>query len=162
MVCSRSWGVSQKTSVLSLWLTMRWRLFPASFFQPSLIWEVQHNTHRFMSLPRQPSFLSAFGLSCWHWILNYPAELDLQGNVLTKLPDVVAEMQHLTSISLANNSFSIFPDKLTEIATLERINLEGNHITGNIRLWKQKLLFYMANFKLFFFFCPFPHRHTCG
>uniref|UniRef100_H3BVR4 Leucine rich repeat containing 20 n=1 Tax=Tetraodon nigroviridis TaxID=99883 RepID=H3BVR4_TETNG len=56
-------------------------------------------------------------------------ELDLQGNVLTKLPDAVAEMQHLTSISLAKNSFSVFPDKLTEIATLERINLEGNHIT---------------------------------
>ncbi|TWW81945.1 leucine-rich repeat-containing protein 20 [Takifugu rubripes] len=56
-------------------------------------------------------------------------ELDLQGNVLTKLPDVVADMEHLTSISLANNTFSIFPDKLTEIATLERINLEGNRIT---------------------------------
>ncbi|GLD53774.1 leucine-rich repeat-containing protein 20 [Lates japonicus] len=56
-------------------------------------------------------------------------ELDLQGNVLTKLPDAVGEMEHLTSINLANNSFSIFPDKLTEIATLERINLEGNSIT---------------------------------
>ncbi|AWP17836.1 Leucine-rich repeat-containing protein 20 isoform 5 [Scophthalmus maximus] len=56
-------------------------------------------------------------------------ELDLHGNVLTKLPDVVGEMQHLTSINLANNSLSIFPDKLTEIATLETINLEGNSIT---------------------------------
>ncbi|XP_039991351.1 leucine-rich repeat-containing protein 20 [Xiphias gladius] len=56
-------------------------------------------------------------------------ELDLQGNVLTKLPDAVGEMEHLTSINLANNSFSIFPDKLTEIGTLERINLEGNSIT---------------------------------
>lgn len=56
-------------------------------------------------------------------------ELDLRGNVLTKLPDAVAEMEHLTSINLANNSFSIFPDKITEIATLERINLEGNSIT---------------------------------
>ncbi|XP_041819092.1 leucine-rich repeat-containing protein 20 isoform X2 [Chelmon rostratus] len=56
-------------------------------------------------------------------------ELDLRGNVLTKLPDAVAEMEHLTCINLANNSFSIFPDKLTEIATLERINLEGNSIT---------------------------------
>ncbi|XP_028991302.1 leucine-rich repeat-containing protein 20 isoform X2 [Betta splendens] len=60
---------------------------------------------------------------------NQLRELDLQGNVLTKLPDSVGEMQHLTSISLANNSFSAFPDKLTEIATLERINLEGNNIT---------------------------------
>lgn len=56
-------------------------------------------------------------------------ELDLQGNVLTKLPDAVGEMEHLTSINLANNSFSTFPDKLTEIGTLERINLEGNSIT---------------------------------
>ena len=59
------------------------------------------------------------------------AELDLRGNVLTKLPDAVAQMEHLTCINLANNSFSIFPEKLTVIATLERINLEGNTITGN-------------------------------
>ncbi|KAK2820496.1 hypothetical protein Q5P01_023455 [Channa striata] len=56
-------------------------------------------------------------------------ELDMQGNLLTKLPDSVGEMEHLTSINLANNRFSIFPDKLTEIATLEKINLEGNSIT---------------------------------
>uniref|UniRef100_A0A3Q3X7W9 Uncharacterized protein n=1 Tax=Mola mola TaxID=94237 RepID=A0A3Q3X7W9_MOLML len=56
-------------------------------------------------------------------------ELDLRGNVLTKLPDAVAQMEHLTCINLANNSFSIFPEKLTVIATLERINLEGNTIT---------------------------------
>ncbi|XP_034564009.1 leucine-rich repeat-containing protein 20 isoform X2 [Notolabrus celidotus] len=56
-------------------------------------------------------------------------ELDLQGNVLTKLPDNVGVMEHLTSINLANNNFSIFPEKLTEISTLERINLEGNNIT---------------------------------
>ncbi|XP_034049637.1 leucine-rich repeat-containing protein 20 [Thalassophryne amazonica] len=56
-------------------------------------------------------------------------ELDLQGNIITKLPDAVGEMEHLTSINLADNQFSVFPDKLTEIATLERINLEGNSIT---------------------------------
>ncbi|XP_054455301.1 leucine-rich repeat-containing protein 20 [Anoplopoma fimbria] len=56
-------------------------------------------------------------------------ELDLRGNVLTKLPDIMGEMEHLTCINLANNRFSIFPDKLTEITTLEKINLEGNSIT---------------------------------
>ncbi|KAM4623389.1 leucine-rich repeat-containing protein 20 [Polymixia lowei] len=56
-------------------------------------------------------------------------ELDMQGNVLTKLPDVVGEMEHLTCINLANNKISVFPEKLTEIPTLERINLEGNSIT---------------------------------
>lgn len=64
-------------------------------------------------------------------VFKYLAELDLQGNVLTKLPDSLEEMQHLISINLANNNLSIFPEKLTEIATLERINLEGNNITGN-------------------------------
>ncbi|XP_029312377.1 leucine-rich repeat-containing protein 20 [Cottoperca gobio] len=57
-------------------------------------------------------------------------ELDLRGNVLTKLPEAVGGMEHLTCINLSYNSFSIFPDKITEIATLERINLEGNSITG--------------------------------
>lgn len=70
-------------------------------------------------------------------VLKYLAELDLQGNVLTKLPDSVSEMKHLTSINLANNKFSIFPDKLTEIATLERIDLQGNSLTG-----KKELLMY--------------------
>ncbi|XP_051928355.1 leucine-rich repeat-containing protein 20 isoform X1 [Hippocampus zosterae] len=56
-------------------------------------------------------------------------ELDLHGNVLSKLPDSLEEMRHLTSINLANNKFSAFPEKLTQIATLERINLEGNNIT---------------------------------
>ena len=59
------------------------------------------------------------------------AELDLHCNVLTKLPDAVAEVEHLKVIDLANNKFSVFPEMLLEIATLETINLEGNSITGN-------------------------------
>lgn len=57
------------------------------------------------------------------------ADLDLQGNVLTELPQAVGGMQHLTSINLARNKFSAFPEKLAEISTLETINLEGNSIT---------------------------------
>lgn len=87
--------------------------------------------------------------------MKYLAELDLQGNVLTKLPDIVAEMEHLTSISLANNSFSIFPDKLTEIATLERINLEGNRITGNIPCLKHEYLIYKGGEKSSFIYVVF-------
>ncbi|XP_077482122.1 leucine-rich repeat-containing protein 20 [Stigmatopora argus] len=56
-------------------------------------------------------------------------ELDLRGNVLSKLPESLEEMRHLTSINLANNNFSTFPEKLTQITTLEQINLEGNRIT---------------------------------
>lgn len=56
-------------------------------------------------------------------------ELDLQGNVLTKLPDAVGNMQHLTSINLSRNKLTYFPDRLTDIQTLESINLESNEIT---------------------------------
>lgn len=56
-------------------------------------------------------------------------ELDLHCNVLTKLPNAVADAEHLKNINLANNSFSTFPEKLLEILTLETINLEGNSIT---------------------------------
>lgn len=56
-------------------------------------------------------------------------ELDLQGNVLTKLPDAVGEMQHLTSINLSQNKLTSFPDRLTDVHTLETINLENNQIS---------------------------------
>ncbi|XP_063077219.1 leucine-rich repeat-containing protein 20 isoform X2 [Engraulis encrasicolus] len=56
-------------------------------------------------------------------------ELDLQGNVLTKLPDAVGGMEHLTSINLARNKLQSFPERLVDIPTLESINLEGNEIT---------------------------------
>uniref|UniRef100_A0A8B9JGE2 Leucine rich repeat containing 20 n=1 Tax=Astyanax mexicanus TaxID=7994 RepID=A0A8B9JGE2_ASTMX len=56
-------------------------------------------------------------------------ELDLQGNVLTKLPDAVGNMEHLVSINLSNNKFSEFPERLTAVRTLELINLENNQIS---------------------------------
>lgn len=56
-------------------------------------------------------------------------ELDLRGNVLTKLPDAVVEMKHLANINLSKNNFSVFPEKLTEMSSLERIDLEENSIS---------------------------------
>uniref|UniRef100_A0A8C6T789 Leucine rich repeat containing 20 n=1 Tax=Neogobius melanostomus TaxID=47308 RepID=A0A8C6T789_9GOBI len=52
-------------------------------------------------------------------------ELNLHGNVLTKVPDAVVEMEHLSNINLSKNNFSVFPEKLTEMSALERIDLEG-------------------------------------
>ncbi|KAJ8264339.1 hypothetical protein GJAV_G00148030 [Gymnothorax javanicus] len=59
-------------------------------------------------------------------------ELDLEGNALSKLPDVAGELQHLRSINLARNKLSAFPEMLAEIQTLEKINLEENEITGSL------------------------------
>ncbi|XP_076856644.1 leucine-rich repeat-containing protein 20 [Brachyhypopomus gauderio] len=56
-------------------------------------------------------------------------ELDLEGNVLTKLPDAVGNMEHLVSINLAKNRFSTFPQQLMNVRTLQHINLESNQIT---------------------------------
>ncbi|XP_062859556.1 leucine-rich repeat-containing protein 20 [Trichomycterus rosablanca] len=56
-------------------------------------------------------------------------DLDLQGNVLTKLPDGIGELQHLVNIDLSNNSFSSFPDQLLNIPTLQHINISSNQIT---------------------------------
>ncbi|KAJ0015647.1 hypothetical protein NQD34_013937 [Periophthalmus magnuspinnatus] len=56
-------------------------------------------------------------------------ELDLHGNILTKLPDAVVQMENLSSLNLSKNNFTEFPIKLTEVRALERIDLEGNSIT---------------------------------
>ncbi|MCJ8738887.1 hypothetical protein PDJAM_G00040990 [Pangasius djambal] len=56
-------------------------------------------------------------------------ELDLQGNMLTKLPDAIGGMQHLISIDLSNNNFSVFPEQLTNVHTLKNINMSGNQIS---------------------------------
>lgn len=56
-------------------------------------------------------------------------ELNLHGNVLTKLPDAVVEMEQLSNINLSKNNFTVFPEKLLEMKVLERIDLEGNNIT---------------------------------
>ncbi|XP_028651357.1 leucine-rich repeat-containing protein 20 [Erpetoichthys calabaricus] len=55
--------------------------------------------------------------------------LNLEGNSLTQLPEIIGSMMHLTSINLARNKFTVFPENLTTIKTLQNINLEGNGIS---------------------------------
>ncbi|KAM9424380.1 leucine-rich repeat-containing protein 20 [Pholidichthys leucotaenia] len=97
--------------------------FPDGVFK--VLWHVTENIHVITLADNEMKAIS----SKFFLTFTQLRELDLQGNVLTKLPDAVAEVKHLTSINLARNNFSSFPDKLTEIATLERINMEGNGIT---------------------------------
>uniref|UniRef100_A0AAZ3PBE8 Leucine-rich repeat-containing protein 20 n=1 Tax=Oncorhynchus tshawytscha TaxID=74940 RepID=A0AAZ3PBE8_ONCTS len=79
-------------------------------------------------------------------------ELDLHGNVITKLPDVVGELEHLTSINLANNKLSVLPlevntiglclllisptdvpmEKLQAMPALKCINLKSNPLDNNL------------------------------
>ncbi|KAG7261032.1 hypothetical protein CRUP_001375, partial [Coryphaenoides rupestris] len=49
--------------------------------------------------------------------------LDLHCNVLTKLPDAVADVEHLKNIDLANNSFSIPVERLSAMPALKWINV---------------------------------------
>ncbi|XP_051529609.1 leucine-rich repeat-containing protein 20 [Myxocyprinus asiaticus] len=56
-------------------------------------------------------------------------ELDLQGNLLTTLPEAVGDMQHLIRINLSKNRLSVFPDRLMDVSSLEDISVEGNQIT---------------------------------
>ncbi|KAG1930431.1 leucine-rich repeat-containing protein 20 isoform X2 [Pimephales promelas] len=56
-------------------------------------------------------------------------ELDLQGNVLTKLPEAVGDMQHLVNINISKNKLTVFPERLMDVRSLEHISLEGNDIT---------------------------------
>ncbi|XP_073684113.1 leucine-rich repeat-containing protein 20 isoform X2 [Garra rufa] len=56
-------------------------------------------------------------------------EVDLQGNVLTTLPEAVGDMQHLISIDLSRNKLAVFPERLTDVGSLQHISVEGNQIT---------------------------------
>uniref|UniRef100_A0A673GYH2 Leucine rich repeat containing 20 n=1 Tax=Sinocyclocheilus rhinocerous TaxID=307959 RepID=A0A673GYH2_9TELE len=57
------------------------------------------------------------------------ALVDLQGNVLTTLPEAVGNMQHLISIDLSRNKLRVFPERLTDVSSLKHISVEGNQIT---------------------------------
>ncbi|XP_056326118.1 leucine-rich repeat-containing protein 20 isoform X1 [Danio aesculapii] len=56
-------------------------------------------------------------------------ELDLQGNVLTLLPDAIGEAQHLQIINISRNNLSVFPERLTDVKSLKQISVEENQIT---------------------------------
>ncbi|KAK9965958.1 hypothetical protein ABG768_005018 [Culter alburnus] len=56
-------------------------------------------------------------------------EVDLQGNVLSTLPEAVGNMEHLVSINLSKNKLTVFPERLTDVSSLQHISVEGNQIT---------------------------------
>ncbi|XP_015143707.1 leucine-rich repeat-containing protein 20 isoform X1 [Gallus gallus] len=55
-------------------------------------------------------------------------ELNLEGNLLHRLPQELGSLLHLRTINLARNKFRHFPEPLVAAPALESINLEGNEI----------------------------------
>ncbi|XP_016368900.1 leucine-rich repeat-containing protein 20-like [Sinocyclocheilus rhinocerous] len=68
-------------------------------------------------------------ISTYQRFSGFPVEVDLQGNVLTTLPEAVGNMQHLISIDLSRNKLRVFPERLTDVSSLKHISVEGNQIT---------------------------------
>ncbi|KAA0724850.1 Leucine-rich repeat-containing protein 20 [Triplophysa tibetana] len=62
-------------------------------------------------------------------IFSQLRDLDVQGNVLTSLPDSVGDMEHLITINLSRNKLTVFPERLSCVKSLQNINVEGNQIT---------------------------------
>ncbi|XP_062436070.1 leucine-rich repeat-containing protein 20 isoform X1 [Rhea pennata] len=60
-------------------------------------------------------------------------ELDLEGNLLHRLPEEVRSLPHLRAINLSRNRFRRFPEPLAAVSTLETIELEENEIAGRTR-----------------------------
>lgn len=59
-----------------------------------------------------------------------PPELNLEGNLLHRLPEELGSLLHLRAINLARNKFRRFPEPLAAAPALESIDLEGNEIAG--------------------------------
>ncbi|XP_078496561.1 leucine-rich repeat-containing protein 20 [Lissotriton helveticus] len=56
-------------------------------------------------------------------------ELNLEGNLFSKLPEEIGTLLHLKTINLSKNKFTEFPEQLASVKSLETINLEENQIT---------------------------------
>uniref|UniRef100_A0A673MQA7 Leucine-rich repeat protein SHOC-2 n=1 Tax=Sinocyclocheilus rhinocerous TaxID=307959 RepID=A0A673MQA7_9TELE len=65
----------------------------------------------------------------YNYLNIWNLRVDLQGNVLTTLPEAVGNMQHLISIDLSRNKLRVFPERLTDVSSLQHISVEGNQIT---------------------------------
>ncbi|XP_030630728.1 leucine-rich repeat-containing protein 20 [Chanos chanos] len=96
--------------------------FPDGVFK--MLRSVTPNIHKITLANNELKALSSKFFSTF----THLRELDLQGNVLSKLPDELGVMEHLISINLSNNKFTIFPLGLTQVPSLQHINLEGNGI----------------------------------
>ncbi|CAI9619533.1 unnamed protein product, partial [Staurois parvus] len=61
-------------------------------------------------------------------------KLDLQGNLLERLPVEVSHLPKLKIINISKNKLEVFPEELTKIQCMESINLEGNQIKGKCQI----------------------------
>jgi Leucine-rich repeat (LRR) protein len=59
---------------------------------------------------------------------------------LSQLPPELASLQHLTDLSLANNTFSDFPMVILGLKNLKVINLQGNRFDDTTKEMIRKML----------------------
>ncbi|KAI7796812.1 putative leucine-rich repeat-containing protein 20 [Triplophysa rosa] len=99
--------------------------FPDGIFK--MLRSCTDNIHKITLANNQ---LKALGNKFFH-TFSQLQDLDVQGNVLTSLPDAVGDVEHLISINLSKNRLAVFPERLTRVKSLQNINVEGNQITGD-------------------------------
>ncbi|XP_057214587.1 leucine-rich repeat-containing protein 20 isoform X2 [Triplophysa rosa] len=97
--------------------------FPDGIFK--MLRSCTDNIHKITLANNQ---LKALGNKFFH-TFSQLQDLDVQGNVLTSLPDAVGDVEHLISINLSKNRLAVFPERLTRVKSLQNINVEGNQIT---------------------------------
>ncbi|CAG8480701.1 9919_t:CDS:2 [Scutellospora calospora] len=62
-------------------------------------------------------------------VIGELTNLQVENNLLLRLPDKFAEFTKLSIINVANNSFSVFPQVICNIVTLSELDLSYNKIT---------------------------------